>query len=113
MEYSLQPHEDQKMVIALNGRLDASSADEFREAFKAALDQQQYWLVVDMAQVSFIDSSGLSALVSGFKGTREHHGNLVLANVGAQAKVALKQTRLDQLFTIYEDVSKALQSVRK
>ncbi|MBS1253396.1 MAG: Anti-sigma-B factor antagonist [Anaerolineales bacterium] len=99
-----------RAVVKLEGRLDANSADEAKTTLKNAAAAGETHLVVDMADVNFIDSSGLSALVSGFKAAREQGGTLALVNVGPQIEMALKLTRLNRVFAIYDDVESALAS---
>ena len=68
----------------------------------------QHRLVVDLGQVSFIDSSGLGALISGLKSARQAGGDLRIANPGEQARVVLKLTRLDRVLHPYDSVEDAL-----
>ncbi|MFN2182843.1 MAG: STAS domain-containing protein [Anaerolineae bacterium] len=53
--------------------------------------------------MSFIDSSGLSALVSGFKAAREVGGTLKLTGFNEQTRLALHLSRLDRVFEFYSD----------
>ena len=64
-------------------------------------------VTVEMSRVSFIDSSGLSALISGLKTLRQAGGGLNLAAVGAQARTALRLTLLDTVLPIYATVAEA------
>jgi anti-sigma B factor antagonist len=63
-----------------------------------------------MGEVPFIDSSGLSALVSGLKGARKEGGIVVLCNVQPQARTIFSLTMLDKVFSIYPDVQTAMDS---
>jgi anti-sigma B factor antagonist len=69
------------------------------------------YLVVDLQQVNFVDSSGLSALVSGLRIVKERNGKLVLTHAAVQTQVALKQTRLNLVFPLYDDINAALKSL--
>ena len=48
------------MVVAVGGEVDLCSSTTLREKLKEALAEAPYLLVIDLAQVSFIDSTGLS-----------------------------------------------------
>ena len=58
--------------------------------------------------VSFVDSSGLGALISGMKATRIAGGDLRIAQVGDQARLILELTTLDKVMKIYPTVEEAL-----
>lgn len=64
-------------------------------------------LIVDMADVPYIDSAGIGCLV-GAHVSREHTGRkLIVAGAGERLVNALKVTRVDQLFTFAPDVEQA------
>jgi len=111
MEYSVQEKGSQGALITLDGRLDANSAPDLKASLKAAAQRGLIFLVVDLNKVSFIDSSGLSALVSIFKAVREQHGAMALVGVGSQVKVALELTRLDRVFPAYPDAETAFSKI--
>jgi anti-anti-sigma factor len=108
MEYSLEKLPDQRAIVRVSGRLDASVAQAFRDVLKSAVAEGTVSLVIDMHTVSFIDSSGLSSLVSGFKAAREKEGTLVLAGPGVQVRMALELTQLDRIFLAFDSVAMAL-----
>ena len=58
-------------------------------------------VLVDLENISFIDSSGLGGLVNAFKSTRSAGGRLALCSVGSQARMLLEITGMDQVFEIY------------
>ena len=64
-------------------------------------------LVVDLTAVPFIDSSGLAALVSGLKATRQAGGTLKLAGLNEQARTVFRLTRLERVFELYPDAAAA------
>ncbi len=90
-------------------RLDASEAPALKQAALEVLDRGAVRLVVDLSPVSFIDSSGLSALLSIRKGI-DPSGSLALAGVHAPKVVQLfRVTKLDQgVFPLYEDAERAV-----
>ncbi|MDX1991406.1 MAG: STAS domain-containing protein [bacterium] len=94
------------------GRVDAVSAQPLKEALKQLVSSERNRFVIDLAEVSFVDSSGLIVLISLFKLVREHNGTMALASPGTQIRVALAQTCLDQLFPIYADTAAALDAFK-
>lgn len=97
MNIALEQHDD-RVIIRLDGRLDLQAAPEVRQQLEAAAGPTR--LIVDMARVTFVDSSGLGALVSGLKAARREGGELRLAAPGEQARQLLKLTTLDRVFPI-------------
>ncbi len=108
MEPMIEAHPDGTAVIRLSGRFDFLSATKVRQRFVAAVDGGYRRLVVDLAAVEFMDSSGLGALIGGLKSARQAGGDLRLAAAGAQALSVLKLTSLDRVFRAYASVEDAL-----
>ena len=98
-------------TIALAGRLDASNAQTLKDSLEQLINGGTIHLVVDLAQVPFIDSAGLAALVSALKATRRAGGNVLLSGVQPQARTVFSLTMLDQVFAIHSDVEAALASL--
>jgi anti-sigma B factor antagonist len=97
-----------QIVVRLNGRLDTGTANDLKERLKEIAQTDVHHAVVDMSAVEFIDSSGLSALVSGLKALRAHGGTLSLCRPQPQALTALKLTMLDRVFSIFPTIEEAL-----
>jgi anti-anti-sigma factor len=94
-------------IIALSGRLNGASAPEFKQKIRQIVESGRSRLILDMAGVVFIDSSGLSALISGLKAAREAGGFFRLTALGNQVAAVIKLMMLDRVFDIYTDVASA------
>ena len=68
------------------------------------------FLIVDLAQADFLDSSALGALVALTNQARKAGGDLCLVSIPAQISRTLELLKLDQFFTIVADVETALQA---
>ena len=108
MQVSIERHEGQVAVVIPDGRLDLSSAPEFKQALNDAVEAGDRILIVDLSNVPFLDSSGLGALISGMKATRLSGGDLRIAQVGEQARLILELTTLDKVMKLYPTVDEAL-----
>jgi anti-sigma B factor antagonist len=95
-------------VARLSGRLDLACAAEVKQALLETVAAGHSRLVVDLGEVSFIDSSGLGALVGGLKAARLAGGDLRLARPGAQALVILELTTLDRVLCPFATLAEAL-----
>ena len=99
-----------RATLIVSGRLDAVTALELKAQFKRLVEAGTVELIVDLAEVPFIDSSGLAALVSGLKATRQAQGTLKLAGLSDQARTIFRLTMLERVFEIYDDAEAALAS---
>lgn len=87
-------------VFTLTGRLDAGHAASLKDMLKQTIESGVSQLVVDVADVPFVDSAGLSALVFGLKLARRAGGNLALRGIQPQMATILSLTMLDRVFLI-------------
>jgi anti-sigma B factor antagonist len=95
-------------VLRLAGRLDLLSAAMVRQRLAEAVAAGQHRLVVDLGEVPFIDSTGLTSLIGGLKAARQAGGDLRLARPSEQARTILRLTRLDRVLQPYPTVEEAL-----
>jgi len=98
------------LVVVLDGRLDAYAAPQVRDELISAVAGGQVNLVADLSRVSFVDSTGLAALVAGMIRAREGGGDLRLACVGEQVCVIFELTHLDATFKLTRNLDEAVQS---
>lgn len=95
-------------ILALSGRFDVTTASPVREWLETAVEKESPLLVVNLKEVEFMDSTGLSTLVHGMKRSREKHGNLYLSNLQQPVRLIFELTRLAQWFDIYINEEEAI-----
>jgi len=88
-------------------KLDSSISPELKGEFLLLCTPKLETLVVDLADVDFCDSSGLSALLIAERKMKEHGGNVKLINVHKKVSSLLKISMLDRVFEIREADSRA------
>lgn len=98
------------LVIRPEGRLDLVSAPELRELVAKSVAGGVVNIVVDLHDVDFLDSSGLGALVTGLKTTRQVGGNLRIARATEQTLIVLDLTMMQQVLFPYPSVDDAIGS---
>ncbi len=104
---------DAVTVVRPDGdRLDIAVASDFRNALLELIGNGRRNLVVDLEGVSFIDSSGLGALVSALKTLKADGGlgDVRLAQVQEPVVALLEIIRLNRVFSTYPSVEGAVQS---
>jgi len=103
---------DETAVLSLAGELDVSNVARARETARKLLDGGNSRLVVDLAKVTYMDSSGLGMLVGLLKRLKESGGAMALAGLVPRVKRVFEITGLQQIFTLCDDVAAALKEVR-
>ncbi len=106
--------ESQNLVeVILNGRLDIQSSEAVKTCLHNVIDTVTTLILVDLENVYFIDSAGLSALVSGLRVARENDKDIILAGLNKQAEMVFKLTMLDRIFVIHPSMESALANIVK
>ncbi|MFN2309198.1 MAG: STAS domain-containing protein [Gammaproteobacteria bacterium] len=98
-------------IVCLAGEIDLYSSPEARALILDSLGADQPTLV-DLAAVSYIDSSGVASLVEGFQLARQRGVDFALVGVSAGALNVLRLARLDQVFPLYASVQARLDALR-
>ncbi len=83
-------------------KLDSSISPELKGEFLLLCKPKVENLVVDLSDVDFCDSSGLSALLIADRKMKEHGGKVKLINVHKKVSTLLKISMLDRVFDIHE-----------
>ncbi len=109
MEVSFDVEEhDGVPVLAVAGEIDVYTAPRLRERLLDVAHAGTSTVVVDLTEVSFVDSTGLGVLVSGLKRFREAGGDLLLVVTQPQIMKVLEITGLTTVFSIYDTVAAAV-----
>jgi anti-sigma B factor antagonist len=96
-----------RVVVALTGEIDMENAPQVRRALLDNMKQKRD-ILVDLSQVTYIDSSGIASLIEGLQAARKQKNDLALVSVSQRARRVLELARLDKVFTIHADLSTAL-----
>jgi anti-anti-sigma factor len=108
LEVAVEGPADGVGLVRLRGRLDMLSAGEVQQQLAETVAAGRAKLVVDLTGVTFLDSSGLGALIGGLKAARLAGGDLRIAGAGQQALTVLALTSLDRVMRPYSTVEEAM-----
>lgn len=98
-------------VLTLSGRVTlGEESSQLRTRFKDVLAKGKNRLVVDLAEVSYIDSAGLGTLVAGFTTASNQGASVKLANLTKKFREQLNITKLVTVFDVFESVEDAVKS---
>ena len=94
-------------VLRLVGRLNMVAAPQLKSGIDETVEGGRPRVVVDLSEVSFMDSSGLGALIAGLKKARQASGDLRITGVTQQVATVLKLTNLDKVLRAHPSVEAA------
>lgn len=100
IETSLR-HLDGIPVLDVVGEIDIYTTPQFKEAVSAAIDENNPAIIINMTQVTYMDSSGFGTLLSATKRLRPLDGALYLAGCNESIQRMLQITRLNTIFGVY------------
>jgi anti-sigma B factor antagonist len=110
MNLHIEKKDDVTILYAREERLDAHNSGDLKTELASLFEAKEKNILVDLKDVRFIDSSGLGALVSGFKNAISHQGSLKLSSLQPQVKSMFELTRLHRVFEIFGSTDEALDS---
>ncbi len=96
------------IVLCPEGEIDMHESPKLRAALSAEMAKKPALVVVDLARVTFIDSSGVATLVEAFKRAKAAGISLALCGMNANVKDVFELARLDKVFSISPSRAEAL-----
>ena len=99
------------IVLGLNGSLMGEpEATLFHTKKFQLLEANQIRIVLDLSEMTMINSSGLGSLISALVSIRDRGGDLRLARLSKTIDDAIQKVQLDKIFRIFETVEEAISS---
>lgn len=96
-------------VVTLPETLNAANAAEVRSSLSQIIDTPSTHLILDLSSVDFMDSMGLSVLISVLRACRSQERILKLCGLKKQVQMLFSVTGMDTVFQIYESTDQAKQ----
>ena len=101
--------QDVLVLELLEDNLDASNVREFRDAAQSLMHERAR-VVLDMAGVQFVDSSGLGALIACLRQTNARRGDFRLCAMSRTVRALFELMRMHRVFNIHETRNEAVTS---
>ena len=95
-------------LVIVKGELDLFTAPAFKDVTEKTLETPGAQIVIDLSEVTFLDSTALGVLISTLRAARDHGGDLALICTDPKVLATFSITGLDRVFTITEDRAGAL-----
>ena len=97
-------------LVGLSGRLDQTVTPKVETALLKELEANSL-LIVDMSEVSYVNSGGLRCLLTAWRKANDQEGRIVLCSLSDRVKDVFEIVGFDKVFEIYETRSMALQAL--
>lgn len=107
-----QQKDDNITVLSLTGQLDALTAGTIKPVIDEIVASPRMFVVLNLNDLTLIDSSGVGAIVSMFKRSRAQGGDTSIAGLNNQPKEVFKLLRLDKAINIFESVEEAIEKFK-
>ncbi len=98
------------IILDIDGEIDLYNAPTLKDIIKKNIETQNYNIIINLDKVSYIDSSGIGALISSLSNLKKYQGGLKIINVTGSVKKVFELTKLTSFFEIYENEEDAIKS---
>lgn len=115
MELTLKVRKSDANVVILDVAGKLSGGEPvllLRGKIQQSLEEGSRKFLINLGDVTYVDSSGLGALITTFTSVRNRQGDVKLLNLTKRIKDLLQITKLLTVFEVFEDETKALQSFK-
>ena len=104
---------DSITILQMDGRIVlGEESNSLRERVKSLLADNKKKIVLDMSNVTYIDSAGLGTLVATFHSARQQGATLKLSNLGQKFREVLQVTKLLTVFEVHDTEALAVASFK-
>ncbi|MGL5082199.1 MAG: STAS domain-containing protein [Microcoleaceae cyanobacterium] len=90
-------------ILQPDGLLDGTKSTQFRQEISQLIENGAKVILIDFKGVTFMDSSGLGALVLALKTVRAAGGKLIVCSINEQIRILFELTSMDRVFEIFEN----------
>ncbi len=102
------PQHERSNVVPLKGEIDLHVSPSVTASLNQMIEKKPERLVVDLSEVTYIDSAGLAALIEAMQKVEGYGGKFLLAGLQETVRSIFEISRLDQVFQIFPDADAAL-----
>lgn len=90
------------VILDIAGEIDLYNAPEIKDIINKLIEEKKFNVIINLEQVSYIDSSGIGALISSLSNLKKYQGGLKIINVFASVRKVFELTKLTSFFEIYD-----------
>lgn len=100
---------DQKMILRLDGRLDAATVPILERKINSLINEKRYMIYLDFLRLDYLSSAGMRLLLSVSKKLKTKKGVLVLFSIGEEVMEIIKLAGFERILLIFETEQDAIQ----
>ena len=101
-------------LIGLQGRLDQTKTPQLEAELTQLFEEKSCsQLIIDLSEVTYINSGGLRCLVGGWRKARQRDGNLILCGLSSRLQEIFTMVGFDKVFQIVTDIEEAQATLNK
>jgi len=98
------------IILDITGEIDLYNAPEIKDIINTLIEKQKYNVIINLEKVTYIDSSGIGALISSLSNLKKYQGGLKIINVFASVRKVFELTKLTSFFEIFDSEDEAVAS---
>ena len=98
------------VIVDLSGEVDFYNSSKVRERFINLVKQKGKAILINLSEVTYIDSSGLATLIELMQKLNEYGGKLKLSGLDQSVRNIFEVSKLTDVFSIYEREQEALKA---
>ncbi|GAA3728496.1 anti-sigma B factor antagonist [Spinactinospora alkalitolerans] len=100
--------ENHSVIVQVEGELDIATAADLQEHVLTAIDAHGPWLILDLSNLDFMDSSGLNAVINAYRAVKEHGGSLAIAAPNERVTKVVRLVGLHRQVPVHGTVAAAV-----
>jgi len=108
-----EKHEDGVVIFALSGAIDLHYVPTLRSLFQSKLKERCPALIVDLSDVDFVDSTGLSTLIEYHRDAGAHGGIFSLAGINPNLKPIFDVVQFNKVLAIFPTAAEAKAAIKR
>lgn len=101
-------HQDDIVILNIEGYLDAHTAPQFEETIQAEVDQGKVRIIVDCEKLTYISSAGLGVFMGFIEEIREQGGDIKISGLNTKVKQIFDILHFDTIYDILSDIPAAI-----
>lgn len=98
-------------LVNLSGEIDLNAKPNVVARLEPLIENKSPAIVVDLSNVSYVDSSGLAIFIDALQRVRSYGGKIALAGLRSNVRVVFEIAKLDQVFQIFNDPESAVKAL--
>lgn len=98
------------VILDIEGEIDLYNAPALKDVIKENIEIQKYNIIINLGKVSYIDSSGIGALISSLSNLKKYQGGLKIISVTGSVRKVFELTKLTNFFEIFDSEEEAIKS---